>query len=143
MLSTFRFANNTALRRMYKKMEPGASLGLYGTSKTVDQQLSIHDKLANNGLRQRIQILGADYRMGRKFDRHHVGIRRIAATFRHDKWREVFGEQLSTTLFSIQSADPLFSLPLGENSEEFTYWLTLEAVRRRFHSLSQIPVLEG
>lgn len=63
--------------------------------------------------------------------------------FRHEKWREVFERQLSTTPFSIQSADPLFSLPLGEQSEKFTYWLKAEAVWDRFHSLSQISVLEG
>ena len=66
-----------------------------------------------------------------------------APRFRHDKWREVFEKQLSSTPFSIQSADPLFSLPLGEESEKFTYWLTAEAVWQRFHSLSQISVLEG
>ncbi|KAL8795768.1 MAG: hypothetical protein Q9195_001820 [Heterodermia aff. obscurata] len=51
--------------------------------------------------------------------------------FRHEKWRDVFEKQLSTTPFSIQSADPLFSLPLGEQSEKFTYWLTPEAVWQR------------
>ena len=63
--------------------------------------------------------------------------------FRHEKWREVFDNQLSSTPFSIQSADPLFSLPLGEQTEKFTYWLTPEAVWNRFQSLSQISVLEG
>ena len=63
--------------------------------------------------------------------------------FRHEKWREVFDSQLSSTPFSIQSADPMFSLPLGENSEKFTYWLTPEAVWDRFRSLSQISVLTG
>ena len=63
--------------------------------------------------------------------------------FRHEKWREVFDKQLSSTPFSIQLADPMFSLPLGENSEKFTYWLTPEAVWDRFRSLSQISVLAG
>lgn len=63
--------------------------------------------------------------------------------FRHEKWHDVFDKQLSTTPFSIQSADPLFSLPLGEQSEKFTSWLSPEAVWDRLHSLSQISVLEG
>ena len=63
--------------------------------------------------------------------------------FRHEKWREIFDKQLSSTLFSIQWADPMFSLPLGESSEKFTYWLTPEAVWDRFRSLSQISVLTG
>lgn len=63
--------------------------------------------------------------------------------FRHERWREVFEEQLSSTPFGIQSTNPLFSLPLGENSEAFTYWLSPEAVWKRYHSLSQISVLQG
>ena len=63
--------------------------------------------------------------------------------FRHESWREVFDKQLSSNPFTIQSTDPLFSLPLGEDSVNFTYWLTTEAVWERFHSLSQIAVLEG
>ena len=63
--------------------------------------------------------------------------------FRHETWKEVFDKQLSTTPFTIQFADPLFSLPLGEDSVKFTYWLTREAVWERFHSISYIAVLEG
>ncbi|KAI4103696.1 MAG: hypothetical protein L6R37_003702 [Teloschistes peruensis] len=56
---------------------------------------------------------------------------------------QVFDKQLSSTPFTIQAADPLFSLPLGENSTEFTYWLSPQAIWERLHSLSQIAVLEG
>ena len=63
--------------------------------------------------------------------------------FRHEQWRQVFEKQLQSTPFSIQSADPLFSLPLGEDSVEFTYFLSPEAVWERYQSLSQIAVLEG
>lgn len=63
--------------------------------------------------------------------------------FRHEAWRKVFDDQLRTTPFTIQSADPLFSLPLGEESEKFTHWLNRDDVWERFHTLSQIAVLEG
>ena len=63
--------------------------------------------------------------------------------FRHEQWQQVFEKQLRSTPFSIQSADPLFSLPLGEDFVNFTYWLSPEAVWKRYHSLSQIAVLEG
>ncbi|KAL8634094.1 hypothetical protein Q9189_000013, partial [Teloschistes chrysophthalmus] len=63
--------------------------------------------------------------------------------FRHEEWRQVFDKQLSSTPFTIQAADPLFSLPLGEDSTEFTCWLSPQAIWDRFHSLSQIAVLEG
>lgn len=62
--------------------------------------------------------------------------------FRHEKWRQVFEKQLASTPFTIQSADPLFSLPLGVASEQFTYWLSPEAIWDRYHSLSQISVLQ-
>lgn len=62
--------------------------------------------------------------------------------FRHQAWRKVFEKQLSSTPFTIQAADPLFSLPLGEDSVEFSHWLSPEAIWKRFHSLSQIAVLE-
>ncbi|KAL9593731.1 MAG: hypothetical protein Q9219_007407 [cf. Caloplaca sp. 3 TL-2023] len=63
--------------------------------------------------------------------------------FRHENWRQVFDKQLSSTPFTIQSADPLFSLPLGEGSVEFVYYLHPDAIWKRFQSLSQIAVLEG
>lgn len=63
--------------------------------------------------------------------------------FRHERWRQVFEKQVSSTPFTIQAADPLFSLPLGDDSDEFVYWLRPEAIWDRFRSLSQIAVLEG
>jgi len=63
--------------------------------------------------------------------------------FRHEQWRKVFERQLESTPFSIQAADPLFSLPLGEESLEFTHWLRPDAIWARYHTLSQFAVLEG
>ncbi|KAI4273278.1 MAG: hypothetical protein LQ337_004748 [Flavoplaca oasis] len=63
--------------------------------------------------------------------------------FRHDLWRNVFDKQVSSTPFTIQAADPLFSLPLGEDSTKFIHWLHPDAIWERFRSLSQISVLEG
>lgn len=63
--------------------------------------------------------------------------------FRHEVWRRVFDEQLESTPFTIQAADPLFSLPLGEGSAETLKWMTREAIWERYHTLSHIAVLEG
>lgn len=63
--------------------------------------------------------------------------------FRHEKWRQVFEKQVESTPLTIQAADPLFSLPLGEESVKFTYWLSREAILNRYHSQSQFAVLEG
>ena len=54
--------------------------------------------------------------------------------FRHEQWREVFEMQLGSTPFSILAAEPLFSLPLGEESVEFTQWLNPKAIWDRYHS---------
>lgn len=63
--------------------------------------------------------------------------------FRHDQWREVFDKQLESTPLTIQAADPLFSLPIGEETVEFTHWLSRDAIWDRFHTLSHFAVLEG
>ncbi|KAI4719935.1 putative 2-heptaprenyl-1,4-naphthoquinone methyltransferase [Aureobasidium sp. EXF-10727] len=64
--------------------------------------------------------------------------------FRHEQWRKVFESQLSSNPLSItSSAEPLFSLPLAENVEKWSVWLSEEALWDRFGTLSQIAVLEG
>ena len=63
--------------------------------------------------------------------------------FRHERWREVFDDQLKSTPFSISAADPLFSLPIGEGSVKFETWLSKDDVWKRYRTLSQIAVLEG
>lgn len=63
--------------------------------------------------------------------------------FRHEKWRQVFERQVSSSPFTIQTAYPLFSLPLGETSVDIVDWLSPEAIWDRFRSLSQIAVLKG
>ncbi len=63
--------------------------------------------------------------------------------YRHGKWRAVFDNQLKSSPLTIQTADPLFSLPLGEAKIGFTKWLSKEAIWDRIRTLSQIAVLEG
>ena len=64
--------------------------------------------------------------------------------FRHEKWRAVFDEQLKATPLTIQAtAEPLFSLPLGEHVERWTTWLDKGAVWDRFRTISYVARLEG
>jgi hypothetical protein len=63
--------------------------------------------------------------------------------FRHEKWRKCFDEQLAHSPFSLTSADPIFSLPLGEGSVKFETWLSRDDIWKRYRTLSQIAVLEG
>lgn len=64
--------------------------------------------------------------------------------FRHEKWEELFDDQLKSSPLTIQSADPLFSLPIGKHTEQWTVWLpSKEAVWERFHTISHIANLEN
>ena len=63
--------------------------------------------------------------------------------FRHSKWQEVFDEQLKSTPLTIQAAEPLFSLPLGEHVVKWTNWLSEEAIWDRYHTISHTAVLKG
>ena len=63
--------------------------------------------------------------------------------FRHEKWRDVFDEQLKTTPLTIQAADPIFSLPLGEHIDKWTVWLSKPDVWERYHTISYISRLQG
>jgi hypothetical protein len=63
--------------------------------------------------------------------------------YRHQEWRQVFDDQLESNPPSINAADPLFSMPLGEGSMPFEIWLTKEDVWKRYRTISHIAVLEG
>ncbi len=63
--------------------------------------------------------------------------------FRHEKWRQVFDEQNASNPLTLHFANPLFGLPLGEDSVEFTSWLGKEDLWARLRTLSQLAVLEG
>jgi hypothetical protein len=63
--------------------------------------------------------------------------------FRHEKWRQVFDDQNASDPLSMHLATPLFGLPIGEDSVEFTSWLSKEDIWGRLRTLSQLAVLEG
>jgi len=63
--------------------------------------------------------------------------------FRHEKWRQVFDEQLGTGPLSlIVASEQFFALPLGEFVESWELWLPKDKVWDRLTTLSQIAVLE-
>lgn len=66
--------------------------------------------------------------------------------FRHDKWRNVFENQVSSNPLSaslVGKNNPLFSVPLGEKKFKWTVWLDKEALWKRLRTLSHVAVLEG
>jgi hypothetical protein len=68
--------------------------------------------------------------------------------FRHYVWKKIFEEQTATTpvqtlVDTVNGNLPAFSLPLGTEDIFWTVYLTEEAIWSRFHTHSQIAVLEG
>ena len=65
--------------------------------------------------------------------------------FRNDKWRQVFLDQVSHSPLKLLVAGdgPLFSMPLGEETEVWTVWLTRDELWDRYRTLGQVAVLEG
>ncbi|KAI1208998.1 S-adenosyl-L-methionine-dependent methyltransferase [Annulohypoxylon truncatum] len=68
--------------------------------------------------------------------------------FRHQKWKNVFEQQLPTTPLqalkdTFTDSLPKFSLPRGEDSVKWTVWLSEEELSLRLNTLSQIAVLKG
>jgi hypothetical protein len=43
----------------------------------------------------------------------------------------------------IAGDGPLFSMPLGEEREEWTVWVAREGLWERYRTLGQVAVLEG
>ncbi|KAI1373201.1 S-adenosyl-L-methionine-dependent methyltransferase [Hypoxylon crocopeplum] len=67
--------------------------------------------------------------------------------FRHQKWKEVFDQQLPANPIQVikdtfNDRLPRFSLPLGEDSIKWTVWLSEDALALRLNTLSQIAVLK-
>lgn len=63
--------------------------------------------------------------------------------FRHQKWKAVFDEQNRSNPLTLHFADPLFGLPIGEDTVPYKIWLSSEAIWSRIQTLSQIAILGG
>ncbi|KAI0168688.1 methyltransferase [Pestalotiopsis sp. NC0098] len=68
--------------------------------------------------------------------------------FRHMKWKEIFekqapGNPIQVVKDTLLDHLPKFSLPLGEDSVNWTVWLSEDALWARINTLSQITVLKG
>ena len=61
---------------------------------------------------------------------------------RHEQWKQVFEKQLESNPLSINTADPRFSLPLGEEFHRWTHWLSRDDIWNRYSTLSQFAALD-
>ncbi|KAG9940990.1 putative 2-heptaprenyl-1,4-naphthoquinone methyltransferase, partial [Aureobasidium melanogenum] len=122
------FANIESLEEINRVLQPH---GVFGMIWNIEDYNAPKSHAATTTWEQKLQdmILSFDDNQPR---------------FRHEKWRSVFDSQLSSNPLSItSSAEPLFALPLAENTEKWSVWLSEEALWDRLSTLSQIAVLEG
>ncbi|ROV91795.1 hypothetical protein VSDG_06437 [Cytospora chrysosperma] len=71
-----------------------------------------------------------------------------AHPFRELQWQEVFSKQLKSNPMQVirdtlMNNLPQFSLPIGQDSVEWTHWLTEGALWKRINTLSQVAMLQG
>ncbi|MCJ1340466.1 hypothetical protein MMC09_005762 [Bachmanniomyces sp. S44760] len=123
----FRFANDKALHEIHRVLVPGGSLAMIW---------NLEDYNAPRSWTPTTQWESKIKDITWRFDDNQP-------RFRHEKWREVFEKQLASTPFTIQAANPLFSMPLGEETFKRTFWMTKEALWERYRTLSQIAVVKG
>ncbi|KAK5101531.1 hypothetical protein LTR70_000741 [Exophiala xenobiotica] len=62
--------------------------------------------------------------------------------YRDQQWKKVFDEQGSSNPLSLHASDPLFGLPVGEESFDFVRWVAKESVWKMFKTYSQIANLD-
>lgn len=69
--------------------------------------------------------------------------------FRDMAWQDVFTNQVKTNPLQALQATvtqrdmPKFSVPLGEDSVEWTHWLSEEGLWKRINTLSHVALLHG
>ncbi|KPI39634.1 putative methyltransferase-like protein [Cyphellophora attinorum] len=121
------FATMEALREIARVLKPAKTLGLIWNIDDYNAPQS-WDIAAGWDSEMRDQVWELDFDQPR---------------FRHGQWKKVFDEQSTSNLFTLKFADPLFGLPIGEETVPYKVWLTREAAWERMRTLGQIAVLEG
>ncbi|KAF2435033.1 S-adenosyl-L-methionine-dependent methyltransferase [Tothia fuscella] len=122
------FADLDSLKEIHRVLKPDGTLGMIWNVEDYNQ---CRDHKSTTTWESKLQ----DMVWAQPYDKPR---------FRHGKWRDVFEDQVKSTPFSIlSSADPLFTLPLGEQEFKWTVRLKREEIWKRFRTLGQIAVLEG
>lgn len=123
------FATYPVLQTLHSALQPHGTLGLIWNAETYNSPRS-HTPPTTWEAALQAHTLSFEDSQGR---------------FRNEIWRKVFEEQVSKSPLNliVASDSPLFSMPLGENREEWTVWLGREAVWDRYRTLGQVAMLEG
>jgi len=126
------FANLDSLREFHRVLCPGTAVGLIWN---VEDYNAPQSWTSTTNWEQKLNDLIWTMDDGKP-------------RFRHQKWKDVFENQLGTTPLQVIRDNltqnlPLFSVPLGEDTVAFTTWLSEQALWDRLATLSQIAVLQG
>ncbi|KIW26196.1 uncharacterized protein PV07_09310 [Cladophialophora immunda] len=121
------FANMDALKEIARTLRPA---GVFGMIWNIDDYNTPKSWTIHRGWEQAMRDVIWTFEDG-------------APRFRHEKWRQVFEDQTASNPLSVNFTDPLFGLPLGEGSVDFTSWLPKEDLWGRLRTLSQLAILEG
>lgn len=135
---TFRFANRDALEEIHRVLKPGGYFGVIWNAEDCKYtllpaytwqvpRLTFLDNSPRDWAPQTQWESKLKDITWRQDDNH--------PRFRHSVWKNVLGDKEKQPI--------LFSQPLEEGSVPFTKFLAPGAVWDRFHTLSQIAVLQG
>ncbi|KAF2794036.1 methyltransferase domain-containing protein [Melanomma pulvis-pyrius CBS 109.77] len=128
------FANEGSLMEIHRVLKPGGVLGMiwnvedYNSPRSYPTTSSWESKIRDHL-----------FSLDDIIDDHEP-------RFRHDKWRNVFENQVSSTPITaafVGGTNSLFSLPLGQEKLKWTVWLEKETLWKRLRTLSHVAVLEG
>ncbi|PSN65577.1 methyltransferase [Corynespora cassiicola Philippines] len=128
------FANEASLKEIHRVLKPGSVLGLIWNAEDYNSPQS-HPASSTWQSTIRDHLFSLDAVTNDHEPR-----------FRHDQWRNVFENQVSSTPITAAIAggtNSLFSLPLGEEKVKWSVWLEKEALWSRLRTLGHVAVLEG
>ena len=123
------FATTPTLHSLHRTLQPHGALGLIWNIESYNSPASSKPPTT----------------WEKTLQTHTLGFDDSQQRFRNEKWRDVFLNQVSHSPLKLLIAGdgPLFSMPLGEEKEEWTVWVTREGLWERYRTLGQVAVLEG
>ncbi|KAF2733736.1 S-adenosyl-L-methionine-dependent methyltransferase [Polyplosphaeria fusca] len=128
------FADEASLKEIHRVLKPGGVLAMvwnaeeYNTPLTYPLPPTSYPSLLRTHL----------FSLSTPLSDH-------APRFRHNTWRRIFDSQLSSTPLTtalVSGTNSLFSLPLGEKTEEWSIYMSEDALWSRFKTMGHVAQLD-